>query len=527
MGLARTIESVESQPHYPRHISSGRELFDQGAITSDVFHHKYPGSGIESDPYVVSWLPNDPRDPVHYTASKKIIITIIVSITTLCIALAGTVYPGSAGDIMEEFQVSTEVTTLGLSLFTFGFACGPFFWAPLSEFIGRQYPFITSMSSMVAALAGCAGARNIETLLVLRFLAGTAGSSMLTNAGGIISDIFETKHRGIALNLFAIGPLIAPNIGSFIGGFLTMRAGWRWVAGFLAILCGFWCLLMAFTVPETYGPVLLRRRAMRLSQITGEVYQSKLDVEGDGVLPLKRMLAIALVRPWILLFREPIVFVLSIYMAIIFGSEFLMIAALPIVYQQGRGWNPGVGGLAFLGMTVGMIFAVFYTIMDDARYRRLVQKYEGHVPPEARLPLVMVSAICLPVGFFWFAWTNSPSIHWMASIAALVPLGGGIALLYFGVVTYLFDAYTIYGASALAANSILRSVLSAVFPLFTSSMYDALGIHWASSIPAFFALACVPFPFILYRYGHIIRKRCPYSAKSELYMQKLRETARE
>ena len=68
----------------------------------------------------------------------------------------------------------------------------------------------------------------------------------------------------------------------------------------------------------------------------------------------------------------------------------------------------------------------------------------------------------------------------------------------------LLDSYTIYAASVLAANSILRSLFGAAFPLFTTQMYDALGIHWPSSVPAFLALACTLFPFLFYKYGESI-----------------------
>lgn len=89
------------------------------------------------------------------------------------------------------------------------------------------------------------------------------------------------------------------------------------------------------------------------------------------------------------------------------------------------------------------------------------------------------------------------------------------------VLTYLLDAYTMYAASVLAASAALRSVFGAVFPLFTKIMYDNLGIHWASSIPAFLALACVPMPFLFHQYGAAIRARCPYAAESEAFMEKL------
>merc|ERR1712072_321566 len=145
----------------------------------------------------------------------------------------------------------------------------------------------------------------------------------------------------------------------------------------------------------------------------------------------------------------------------------------------------------------------------------------GFAPPEARLPSCMVGGIAVPVGLFWFAWTNYPSIHWMASIAAGVPFGFGMVLVFLGIMNYLIDAYTIFAASVLAANAVLRSIFGAVFPLFTSQMYANLGIHWASTIPAFLALACVPFPFLFYRYGPKIRVNCKYSQQADAFMRKM------
>ena len=199
----------------------------------------------------------------------------------------------------------------------------------------------------------------------------------------------------------------------------------------------------------------------------------------------------------------------------------MMFGAFPIVYQQDRGWNQGVGGLAFLGIAVGMLAAVVYTIPDNARYNRVADKHGGNAPPEARLPPTMLASIVLPIGLFWFAWTNYPSIHYLVSIAAGVPFGFGMVLVFLSIMNYLIDAYTIYAASVLAANSVLRSLFGTVFPLFTSAMYDNLGVHWASSIPAFLALACVPFPFLFYRYGSIIRDRCKYAAESTAFMKRL------
>lgn len=399
-------------------------------------------------------------------------------------------------------------------------ARSPLLWAPLSELFGRQILFTVTYGALTAFNAGAAGSQNIETLIILRFFGGAFGSSPLTNAGGVIADMFGARERGVALAIFAAAPFLGPVIGPIVGGFVGETVGWRWVEGVMAIFTGvLWIVGTAF-IPETYPPVLQRARANKLSKMTGKVYRSQADVD-QGPTTFGQVFKTSILRPWVLLFKEPIVLLLSIYMAIIYGTLYMCFGAFPIVYQQVRGWSAGIGGLAFLGVAVGMIFAVAYAVWDNKRYTRIMDEHDGFAPPEARLPPTMLAAACLPIGLFWFAWTNYPSIHWIVSIIGTVPFGFGMVLVFLGLFNYLIDTYTIFAASVLAANSVLRSLFGAAFPLFTSQMYSALGIHWASSIPAFLALACVPAPFLFYKYGASIRTKCKYAAESDAFMRKM------
>ncbi|KAJ5767259.1 uncharacterized protein N7511_004875 [Penicillium nucicola] len=506
----------------PTKIPYWRLVFDQGVVTQEIIDHPYPGAGTEDDPFAVTWIPNDPRNPMNFSETKKWSFTMLVAIATLAVALVSSAYTGGIEEIMADFGIGQELATLGVSLFVLGFAIGPLLWAPLSELFGRQVLFVTTYAALTAFNAGAAGAQNSWTLIILRFFAGSFGSSPLTNAGGVIADMFPAKQRGVAMSLFAAAPFLGPVLGPIIGGFLGMNAGFRWVLGFLAAFSGAVWIMGSLLIPETYAPVLLRRRAERLSKLSGQVYRSKIDID-QGPVSLKNSFKVSLSRPWILLFREPIVFLLSLYMAIVYGTLYMMFAAFPIVYQQSRGWNQGVSGLAFLGIMVGMLIAVVYTLWDNKRYVRTSDNHNGFAPPEARLPPCLIASIAIPVGLFWFAWTNYTSIHFMASIAAGVPFGFGMVLVFLGIMNYLIDAYTIFAASVLAANSVLRSLFGAAFPLFTTYMYKNLGIHWASSVPAFLALACVPFPFLFYKYGPAIRTRCKFAAQSEAFMRKVQE----
>jgi hypothetical protein len=101
--------------------------------------------------------------------------------------------------------------------------------------------------------------------------------------------------------------------------------------------------------------------------------------------------------------------------------------------------------------------------------------------------------------------------------------GFSMVLVFLSILNHLINSYLIYAALVLAANSVLRSLFGAAFLLFTSYMYANLGIHWASSIPAFLALACVPFPFLFYTYGAAIRQRCKFAAEAAMFLENMQQ----
>lgn len=294
----------------------------------------------------------------------------------------------------------------------------------------------------------------------------------------------------------------------------------------MAIFTGVVWIMGALYIPETYPPVLLQKRAAALSEATGKKFISIMEKQRGKTTPGKAFKT-AMIRPWVLLFTEPIVLLISIYMAILYGTLYMLFGAFPIVFQEDRGWSQGIGGLAFLGVAVGMTLGVAYAMIDNKRYAKVEIEHNGEAPPEARLPPAMVGAVAIPIGMFWFAWTNYPSIHWIVCIIASAPFGFGVVLVFLSCMNYLIDSYTIYAASVLAANSVLRSLFGAAFPLFTDQMFGKLGIHWASSIPAFLALACLPAPIIFYKYGHSIRMKCKYSAQAHEAMVQMKNAAQE
>ncbi|KAK8066059.1 major facilitator superfamily domain-containing protein [Apiospora hydei] len=502
-------------------ISHFQLLLDQGGVTPEVIAWRWSGKGTEEDPFLVDYIDNDPKNPMKFSQLKRWSIMMVQAVAVLAVAFVSTAYSGGVVEIIREFKIDTIIAILGVSLFVTGFAVGPLIWAPLSEMYGRQFLFFGTYMALTAFNAGAAGSKNIETLIILRFLAGTFGASPMTNAGGVIADMFTAHERGMATAVFATAPFLGPSIGPIAAGFLGEAAGWRWIEGLMAAFTGLLWIIVTLTVPETYTPVILRRRAEKLTKLTGKVHISMLDA-GKPKKTVSQEFKVALSRPWKLLFREPIVFLTALYMAIVYGTLYMMFAAFPIVFRQQRGWSAGVSGLAFLGVLVGMMASVTYSMFDNKRYARVSEAHGGNAPPEARLPPAIIGSVLLPIGLFWFAWTNGLNVHWIVPIIGSAFFGAGLVLVFLSLMNYLVDSYVVFAASVLASNAVLRSLLGAAFPLFTTDMYRNLGIHWASTIPAFLSLACLPFPFLFWKYGGGIRMKCKYAAEAAKVLEQFR-----
>jgi MFS family permease len=209
----------------PKRIPFFRQLIDHASITPEVEAWDYAGSGTDADPYVVTWIENDPRNPMLYPALWKWGMTLLVGFVTLAVSFVSAAYTGGGPAIIAEFNCSEVEFVLGLSLFVLGFAIGPLLWAPLSELYGRQILFSTTYLGLTIFNAGAAGAQNIATLVVLRFLAGAVGSAPLTNAGGVLADMFNAKQRGMAMCVWAAAPFMGPVIGPIVGGFVGETIG--------------------------------------------------------------------------------------------------------------------------------------------------------------------------------------------------------------------------------------------------------------------------------------------------------------
>ena len=458
---------------------------------------------------LLDFAPGDIENPKNWSMTRRWYITFVSVFLVVNATFASSSPSGCLPSIAQELHVSEEAAGLVITLFLLGYCAGPLFWAPLSEFYGRRWIFYFTFVGYFAFNFLCAFAPNFGGLLVGRFLTGTFASAALSNAPGVLVDIWGPAERGNAMALFSMMTFVGPALGPVISGFLQLTEDWRWNF-YVLIWLAFFTMLVMFTVPETLPSQVLLNKAKRIRRANVSGYENiKAPVEVTD-RTLVGIFKVALLRPWVILF-DPISFLVAIYLSVVYMLLYMLFTIYPIVFQQHRGWNAGVGELPLIGTVIGACIGgafVFWTTAQDKK-----KMIEGHErKPEDRLPVTMVGGILFPATMFWFAWSgNFNYIHWIVPTLAGVFLSASILLIFVGYLNYLTDTYLLYAASALAANTVCRSACGAAAPLFTTYMFDSLGIGGGGTLIGGVACLLAPIPFVFYKYGEAIRKRSKFA----------------
>jgi DHA1 family multidrug resistance protein-like MFS transporter len=471
----------------------------------------------------LDFAPGDIENPKNWSAARHWYITVVAVLLVVNATFASSSPSGCLVSISRHFHVSEEAAGLVITLFLLGYCAGPLIFAPLSEFYGRRWVFYITFTSYLAFNFLCAFAPSFGALLVGRFLTGTFASAPLSNSPGVLADIWDPIERGNAMAVFSMMTFVGPALGPVVSGFLELKKDWRWNFYVLLWLAGATEVLM-FTIPETLPSVVLMNKARRIRAVPGFE-----DVRAPAEANDRKLTAIfkvALIRPWKILV-DPISFLVAVYLSVVYTLLYMLFTIYPIVFQEKRGWNSGIGELPLIGTVVGAVLGggiIFVVSSHDKK--RMLAGFKARA--EDRLPVAMFGGCLFAITMFWFAWTAEyNSIHWIVPTIAGTFLATSILLIFVAYLNYLTDTYLMYTASAMAANTICRSACGAAAPLFTKYMFDALGVGGGGSLIGGFAVLLAPIPFIFYRYGEPIRKRSKFAPTPEKTSNEKQESSDE
>ncbi|EDK42154.1 hypothetical protein LELG_00332 [Lodderomyces elongisporus NRRL YB-4239] len=455
----------------------------------------------------VTFKIDDPENPLNWPMWIKWVYTVLFSFSVISAAYGSSCLSGGLFTINDKYGVSTEVSTLTVSLMVLGFCVGPLLWAPLSEQIGRRPVYIISFGLYTIFNIPCALSPNIGGLLVCRFLCGVFAASALTNAGASLVDI-HSDTRGLAIAFFSFCPYSGPVLGGVVNGFISVGTNrfdlMVWVN--MAFAGVMWIILAL--IPETYAPVILKKRAKKLRKETGNPHI--MTEQEASPLSFKEMVKLNLLLPLKFVVTEPVLDLVCGYVALIYALLYAFFFAYPYIFNQLYGYKDNKIGLMLIPILIGAGLAVTTTPFLEKHYIKVTTKLylEGKpVPPELRLWGAMIGAPFPAIALFILGATSYKHIIWVGPASSGIAFGYGMVLIYYSLNNYIIDTYAKYAASALATKVFLRSTAGAAFPLFVTYMYEGLGLQWASWLLAFVSLANVLIPFAFYKYGKVLRAK--------------------
>lgn len=300
------------------------------------------------------------------------------------------------------------------------------------------------------------------------------------------------------------------------------------------ILAGVLLLAVIFLLPETFKPMPWEWKTQHVRKVTGnERYKAPSEIEKGTSLP--RQLFELLYRPFFLIIYEPIVILIALYLAITYVILFTSLNGYTFMFSDTYGFDQGKTGLCFLAIMVGNFLALPLLPLLDYLYTRDLRRVherakisqgpnreEGYEhaenqqvenivpPPESQLYAAMFGAPFIPISLFWMmTYTTRSDI---SAIIGSVPFGFGFFLVFVTCYEYLMDSYAIYAASALASASCIRYLIAGVMMPVSLPLYSNLGVEWTLTMLGGLSALMVPVPYVLYKWGHVIRRKSKHAA---------------
>lgn len=473
--------------------------------------------------YGATWDgPQDQDNPYNWSLTKKISIGIAMGLGSLVTLLTASVTAPAIGDITRDLHLDPATAQISFSVYFLGLAFGPFLIAAISEMNGRRNIWIASNIWFILWNSLCPVGYSKALMIAGRFLAALGASVGNTLSGPVMTDIFYEKDRGKSLAIAGLLPYLGPALGPIIGGLVSQLLDWPWLFWIVSIVNTVVLAIGILILRETYTPVLLRRKAAIMGQ-------SDRETSNTTVIPLSSMgmcrqafwrdlfsrLGVSMLRPFRLLFYQPVMQIAALNIGLAFGVYTLTLSTFAQLWIDRYGQSKLSSSLHYISLTVGTTLATQVCgrgmdwIYQRLRERDGVAGDTGKLPPgkpEYRIPYMIPGMLLMPAGLFWYGWSAQYHYHWI-----VVDIGAAVFTMGSFIYSQAFNAYILdeskeFGASATAAVRVLSQILGFVFPIFAPKLYETLDYGWGNSLLAFiFIVLTLPVPLCLWVWGEKLR----------------------
>ncbi|KAK4104301.1 MFS general substrate transporter [Parathielavia hyrcaniae] len=379
-----------------------------------------------------------------------------------------------------------------------------------SETLGRRTIYIVSFSLFVVFSILNAVSVDISMLVVMRILSGGASASVQAVGAGTIADIWEPAHRGRAMGVFYLGPLVGPLCAPIIGGALAQALNWRATMWFLSIYGGVMLLMLLFCLPETLArppppptvPANALQRVSTAQSIKHHTINTAALVKRYLIDPLSVVLYLG---------HPPVLITVYCASAAFFALFVLNISIQSTFSSPPYSFAPIPLGACYLAPSLGYILAslVGGRWIDHIMAREA--KRAGRLDPLGRLVYLpedrmrenmWLAAAMYPGALVWFGWTAGAGVHFLVPSVANFWFGVGSMLVFGVTTTVLTELMPRRSSSGVAVNNFVRNIFSCVGSVIAQPLIEAVGVGWLCTMVGLFALVTgMAAVWALQRYG--------------------------
>ncbi|PQE30640.1 MFS multidrug transporter protein [Rutstroemia sp. NJR-2017a WRK4] len=383
-----------------------------------------------------------------------------------------------------EYGVSNAQSLIAVSLmYGLGEALGSIVIPPYTEAFGRKPTYLVAAFLLPISCLMTGTIHSVVGAYVGRFVMGATGSVSATVVVGSLEDMWESRAQGWAIYAW----VLTAGLGVALG---------RWLYIIGTIISSLILFLLLFSTSETRSNVLLTQHLRTL--------QSPLrsPTPTHQIPTFRTFCRESIILPLHLFITSPLILLTSTLASLSFSLIFLFTEALPVILLP-YNFTSTTYSLGFVAFAIGMLIGIPVRVVE---FRWLGRKEkERELTPEDKIGGFVTGAGALVGGLWIMAWGTGVGVGWWLPMLGLGALGLAANEVEFALGGYLTDAYTTHAASAFAAYSTLRAILSGVFPLFAKHMYQELGVHVAGTILAAVATAWLVTPWVLWRWGGRLR----------------------
>ncbi|KAK5955960.1 hypothetical protein OHC33_002533 [Knufia fluminis] len=470
------------------------------------------------DGFVIDFDPaGDPENPIEWSKNYKrgivaLLAFIAFTITFTCISVVP-VANRIVRDLNRDHHTDKSASVLLVTIWELGEAAGPLFVGPLSELYGRQVVINVANVLFICATILAACCQSTHLFIAARCLTGVVVAGNVLNPA-IVGDIYLPEQRGSAMSLIMLAPLLGGAVGPAIAGAIAENLGWRqilWMSAALMAACEF-VFLCCFR--ETYKVTILRRRAAKLSNETGNTYRTIFDVEGSKVGSFSSFVE-SITRPFYVYFGSSVLQAVSLFAGMTFTFFYIMSTTLPDILENIYGLSPALTGSCFITFSAGsVIMVIVCNLYLDKIYIKLREANNGIGQPEYRLPFVIIGSVTLPMAVAAYGWIVDKRLPLSVLLVCVGVMGNTMMLGYLPMSAYIVDMLGLYSASGMTAVIVARCLMGTFFPMAATPLVSKFGYGWGFTVLAGISIALAPIPMLLYRYGARWRQRSPYTSQS-------------